>query len=62
MTSKIAGKYLSELDPSREMASAKIESKLSAVRPSRSMLEANPRLAFGAGGLGFNSNENNFYN
>ena len=62
MASKIAGKYLSELDPSRDMASAKIESKLSGVRPSRSMLEANPRLAFGAGSLGFNFNENDFYN
>jgi hypothetical protein len=61
MAAKIAGKYLSELDPSREMVSAKIESKLSGVKPSRSMLEANPRIAFGAGGLGFNSSENGFY-
>jgi hypothetical protein len=59
----IAGKYLAEVDPSNAMASAKIEGKIKGLRlsPGRAMLQANPRLAFGASDLGLSQNESAYY-
>ena len=57
----IAGKYLAEVDPSNAIASAKIEGKIKGLSPERTMLQANPQVAFGAGGLGFNQNESAYY-
>jgi hypothetical protein len=59
---KIAGKYLAELDPSREMAKVKISSSLGNYRPSFigavsnpeiQFNQASPQAAFNAAGLGF---------
>jgi hypothetical protein len=61
MANQIAGKYMADVDPSKEMASAKIQGKLSSLSPSRGILAANPRLAFGAGGLGFNERNSAYY-
>ena len=58
---QIAGKYLADVDPSNAMASAKIEGKIKGFSPSRKMLEANPRLAFGASDLGLSLNESAYY-
>ena len=58
---QIAGKYLADVDPSNAMASAKIEGKIKALSPSRAMLQANPRLAFGASDLGLSLNESAYY-
>jgi hypothetical protein len=58
---QIAGKYLADLDPSKEMASAKIGGKITAMSPGRAMLQANPRLAFGASDLGLSQNESAYY-
>jgi hypothetical protein len=57
----IAGKYLAEVDPSNVMASAKIEGKIKGLSPARAMLQANPRLAFGANDLGLSQNESAYY-
>ena len=57
----IAGKYLADVDPSNEMASAKIEGKIKGLSPGRAMLQANPRLAFGASDLGLSQNESAYY-
>lgn len=59
---QIAGKYLAEVDPSNAMASAKIEGKIKGLSPERAMLQANPRLAFGASDLGLSQNESAYYN
>jgi len=48
MAAQIAGKYLADVDPSKAMASAKIEGKIKGLSPGRAMMQANPRLAFGA--------------
>lgn len=58
---QIAGKYLADVDPSNAMASAKIEGKIKGLSPERAMLQANPRLEFGAGGLGFSESESAYY-
>jgi len=57
----IAGKYLAEVDPSNAMASARIEGKIKGLSPARAMLQANPRLAFGANDLGLSQNESAYY-
>ena len=57
----IAGKYLAEVDPSNVMASARIEGKIKGLSPARAMLQANPRLAFGANDLGLSQNESAYY-
>ena len=57
----IAGKYLADVDPSKAMASAKIEGKIKGLSPGRAMLQANPRLAFGASDLGLSQNESAYY-
>ena len=57
----IAGKYLADVDPSKEMASAKIEGKIKGLSPGRAMLQANPRLAFGTSDLGLSQNESAYY-
>jgi hypothetical protein len=57
----IAGKYLADVDPSNPIASAKIEGKIKGLSPERAMLQANPQVAFGAGGLGFNQSESAYY-
>jgi hypothetical protein len=58
---QIAGKYLADVAPSREMAGAKIEGKIKGLSPERAMLQANPRLAFGASDLGLSQNESAYY-
>jgi hypothetical protein len=58
---EIAGKYLADVAPSREMAGARVEGKIKGLSPGRAMLQANPQVAFGAGGLGFNQNESAYY-
>ena len=60
-TMQIAGKYLADVAPSKEMAGAKIEGKIKAIGPGRAMLQANPRLAFGASDLGLSQNESAYY-
>jgi len=52
---------MADVDPSKEMASAKVQGKLSSLSPSRGILAANPRLEFGAGGLGFNEGDSAYY-
>ena len=60
--SKIAGKYLSALDPSSEIAKVKIASSLGSYRPSLigamsnpeiQFNQASPEAVFNAAGLGF---------
>jgi hypothetical protein len=58
---EIAGKYLSDVAPSREMAGAKLEGKIKGLSPGRVMLQANPRFAFGASDLGLSQNESAYY-
>jgi hypothetical protein len=58
---QIAGKYLADVDPSNAMASAKIEGKIKGLSPERAMVQANPRLAFGASDLGLSQNESAYY-
>lgn len=62
MAAKIAGKYLSELDPSMEMANAKTEASIGSLRPTYISAVSNPELlmqfkqpsaAFNPTGLGF---------
>jgi hypothetical protein len=61
MANQIAGKYLADLDPSKEMANAKLQGKITGLSPSRAMLQGNPRLKFGASNLGFSENESAYY-
>jgi hypothetical protein len=58
---KIAGKYLSDVAPSREIAGAKLEGRIKGLGPERAMLQGNPRLSFGASDLGFSQNESAYY-
>jgi hypothetical protein len=61
MANQIAGKYLADVDPSKSMAGAKLEGKITGLSPSRAMLQGNPRLKFGASDLGFSQNESAYY-
>lgn len=58
---QIAGKYLADVAPSREMAGPKIEGKIKGLSPERAMLQANPRFTFGASDLGLSQNESAYY-
>lgn len=58
---QIAGKYLADVDPSNAMTGAKLEGRIKGLSPERAMLQANPRLTFGANALGFSQNESAYY-
>jgi hypothetical protein len=60
-TMQIAGKYLADVDPSNAIAGAKLEGRIKGLSPERAMLQANPRLSFGASDLGFSQNESAYY-
>lgn len=60
-TMQIAGKYLADVDPSNAMTDAKLGARIKGLGPERAMLQANPRLAFGASDLGLSQNESAYY-